>query len=152
MVPLLWPSSRKKKSAAVTAVDASQEALAVAQLNAQQLALDVTFLQSNWFQQVNGAFEVIVSNPPYIEAQDPHLAKLQHEPLEALVSGDDGLEDIRILVQQAQNHLVNGGWLLLEHGWQQAPQVRALLEAAGYQNVQSKRDLAGIERCSGGQK
>ena len=80
------------------------------------------------------------------------MAKLQHEPLEALVSGDDGLEDIRILVQQAQNHLVNGGWLLLEHGWQQAPQVRALLEAAGYQNVQSKRDLAGIERCSGGQK
>jgi len=142
----------QNSNAAVTAVDASQDALAVAQLNAQQLALDVAFLQSNWFQQVNGAFEVIVSNPPYIEAQDPHLAKLQHEPLKALVSGDDGLEDIRVLVQQAQNHLVNGGWLLLEHGWQQAPQVRALLAAAGYQNVQSKLDLAGIERCSGGQK
>jgi release factor glutamine methyltransferase len=112
----------------------------------------VTFLQSNWLAQVAGQFEVIVSNPPYIEAQDPHLAQLTHEPFAALVSGDDGLDDIRNIVQNAQMHLVQGGWLLIEHGWQQAAQVRDLLQAAGYQQVQSKRDLAGIERCSGGQK
>ena len=140
------------KVARVTAVDASTDALDVAKHNAQNLALDVRFLQSDWFSQVTGEFEVIVSNPPYIEAQDPHLANLQHEPLKALVSGVDGLTDIRNIVQNAQSHLVAGGWLLLEHGWQQAPQVRALLAAAGYKQVQSKLDLAGIERCSGGQK
>ena len=140
------------KDAQVTAVDASTDALNVAKHNAQNLALDVSFLQSDWFSQVTGEFEVITSNPPYIEAHDPHLANLQHEPLEALVSGVDGLTDIRNIVQNAQSHLVPGGWLLLEHGWQQAPQVRALLAAAGYKQVQSKLDLAGIERCSGGQK
>ena len=140
------------KDAQVTAVDASTDALNVAKHNAQNLALDVSFLQSDWFSQVTGEFEVIASNPPYIEAQDPHLARLHHEPLEALVSGDDGLEDIRKIVQKALSHLVPGGWLLIEHGWQQAPQVRGLLEAAGYQQVQSRLDLAGIERCSGGQK
>ena len=140
------------KDAQVTAVDASTDALNVAKHNAQNLALDVSFLQSDWFSQVTGEFEVIASNPPYIEAQDPHLARLHHEPLEALVSGDDGLEDIRNIVQKAQSHLVPGGWLLIEHGWQQAPQVRGLLEAAGYKQVQSRLDLAGIERCSGGQK
>ena len=140
------------KDAQVTAVDASTDALNVAKHNAQNLALDVSFLQSDWFSQVTGVFDVIASNPPYIEAQDPHLAHLHHEPLEALVSGDDGLADIRNIVQNAQSHLVSGGWLLLEHGWQQAPQVRALLQAAGYKQVQSKKDLAGIERCSGGQK
>ena len=101
---------------------------------------------------MKGQFDVIVTNPPYIEANDPHLAKLHHEPLAALVSGPDGLTDIRQIISQSQNHLSHGGWLLIEHGWQQAPAVRALLTAAGYQNVQSKLDLAGIERCSGGQK
>jgi release factor glutamine methyltransferase len=139
-------------AAEVTAVDASLDALNVATHNAKQLSLTVTFLQSNWLAQVTGQFEVIVSNPPYIEAKDPHLAQLTHEPLAALVSGDDGLDDIRNIVQNAQMHLVQGGWLLIEHGWQQAAQVRALLQAAGYHQVQSKRDLAGIERCSGGQK
>ena len=85
-------------------------------------------------------------------AQDPHLVRLHHEPLAALVSRDDGMADLRIIVQNALPHLVPGGWLLLEHGWQQAPQVRALLENAGFKQVQSKLDLAGIERCSGGQK
>ena len=140
------------KNAQVTAVDASTDALNVAKHNAQNLGLNVRFLQSDWFSQVTGEFDVIASNPPYIEAQDPHLARLHHEPLEALVSGVDGLEDIRNIVQNALSHLVPGGWLLIEHGWQQAPQVRALLEAAGYQQVQSRLDLAGIERCSGGQK
>lgn len=142
----------QRPDASVTAVDASLDALHVAQHNAHQLSLDVTFVQSHWLSQVSGEFEVIVSNPPYIAAQDPHLIRLQHEPLEALVSGADGLDDIRNIVQNAKMHLREGGWLLLEHGWQQATQVRALLQTAGYKQVQSKMDLAGIERCSGGQK
>jgi release factor glutamine methyltransferase len=109
-------------------------------------------LESDWLSQVKGQFDVIVTNPPYIETNDPHLAKLHHEPLTALVSGQDGLTDIRHIISHSQNHLIKGGWLMIEHGWQQAPEVRALLAAAGYQNVQSKLDLAGIERCSGGQK
>ena len=137
--------------AQVTAVDASSDALSLAAQNAHRLSLDVAFLKSDWFTQVTGKYEVIVSNPPYIEAQDPHLAQLKHEPLEALTSGEDGLDDIRKIVIQARKHLVPGGWLLIEHGWQQAPRVRALLADAGYDQVQSQRDLAGIERCSGGQ-
>ena len=142
----------QQPQAHVTAVDASLEALNLARQNAKDLSLPVAFVQSDWLAQVNGEFEVIVTNPPYIEAHDPHLARLHHEPLEALVSGPDGIEDIRQILEQAPKHLIKGGWLLIEHGWRQAPQVRALLEAAGYQHVQSKLDLAGIERCSGGQK
>ena len=142
----------QQAQAQVTAVDASGDALSLAAQNAKNLSLDVTFLQSDWLTQVKGEFEVIVSNPPYIDAQDPHLVQLIHEPIEALVSQDEGLADIRQIILNARPHLVPGGWLLIEHGWQQAPAVRALLAAAGYQNVQSHLDLAGIERCSGGQK
>ena len=96
-------------------------------------------------------FDLIVSNPPYIREGDPHLPALRHEPLQALTSGADGLDAIRALVAQAPEHLQPGGWLLLEHGWDQAEAVRALLAQAGGQQVQSRRDLAGIERCSGAQ-
>jgi release factor glutamine methyltransferase len=142
----------QQAQAQVTAVDASGDALSLAAQNAKNLSLDVTFLQSDWLNQVKGEFEVIVSNPPYIDAQDPHLVQLIHEPIEALVSQDEGLADIQKIILSARQHMVPGGWLLIEHGWQQAPAVRALLAAAGYQNVQSHLDLAGIERCSGGQK
>jgi len=138
--------------AEVLAVDNSAEALSLAAQNAQHLALNVSFLQSNWFSQVQGKFNVLVSNPPYIEDHDPHLAQLTHEPLQALTSGADGLQDIRNIVQNAPNHLEMGGWLLIEHGWRQAAAVRGLLEQAGFKQVQSKLDLAGIERCSGGKK
>ncbi len=138
--------------AEVLAVDSSSEALSLAAQNAQHLALNVSFLQSNWFSQVQGKFNVLVSNPPYIEDHDPHLAQLTHEPLQALTSGADGLQDIRNIVQNAPNHLEMGGWLLIEHGWRQAAAVRGLLEQAGFKQVQSKLDLAGIERCSGGKK
>ena len=138
--------------AEVLAVDNSAEALSLAAQNAQNLALNVSFLQSNWFSQVQGKFNVLVSNPPYIEDHDTHLAMLTHEPLQALASGPDGLEDIKKIVQNAPNHLEADGWLLLEHGWKQATAVRGLLEQAGFKQVQSKLDLAGIERCSGGQK
>jgi release factor glutamine methyltransferase len=138
--------------AEVLAVDSSSEALSLAAQNAQHLALNVSFLQSNWFSEVQGKFNVLVSNPPYIEDHDPHLAQLTHEPLQALTSGADGLQDIRNIVQNAPNHLEMGGWLLIEHGWRQAAAVRGLLEKAGFKQVQSKLDLAGIERCSGGKK
>jgi release factor glutamine methyltransferase len=133
----------------VSAVDFSTDALAVAQANAQQLQLDVHFLQGSWLAGVAGRFDAIVSNPPYIATADPHLSALTHEPLQALASGADGLDDIRAIVAQAPAHLLPGGWLLLEHGYDQAAAVRSLLAAAGLQDAQSRRDLAGIERCSG---
>ena len=136
----------------VRAVDASADALAVAQANAQRLQLAVQFAQGNWLDGVQDGFDLVVSNPPYIASADHHLAALKHEPLQALASGLDGLDDIRSIIHQAPKHLLPGGWLLLEHGYDQAATVRALLAAAGLHNAQSRRDLAGIERCSGAQQ
>ncbi|CAN5541988.1 peptide chain release factor N(5)-glutamine methyltransferase [soil metagenome] len=137
--------------ARVTAVDASVEALDVARENALRLGLAVEFIESRWLEQVNGGFHLIASNPPYIASADPHLAALAHEPLQALAAGADGLDDIRQIIQQAPAHLLPGGWLLLEHGYDQAVRVRELLARRGFLQVQSRPDLAGIERCSGGQ-
>jgi release factor glutamine methyltransferase len=143
----------------VTATDASPSALAVAQSNAQRLGLAIGFLQSDWFEALGppaaqGApqlFNLIVSNPPYIVEGDVHLPALRHEPASALTSGADGLADIRRIIALAPAHLHPGGWLLLEHGYDQASAVRALLVQAGFADVQSRCDLNGIERCSGGQ-
>lgn len=139
------------REARVTAVDASADALDVARENARRLGLAVAFIESAWLQGVNGRFHLIASNPPYIASADPHLAALAHEPLQALTAGADGLDDIRHIVQQAPDHLLPGGWLLLEHGYDQAGRVRELLARQGFLQVQSRQDLAGIERCSGGQ-
>jgi release factor glutamine methyltransferase len=136
----------------VHAVDASADALAVARANAQRLHLDVQFRHGSWLEGVTGLFHVIVSNPPYVAEQDPHLDALQHEPLQALTAGPDGLTDIRQIIQQAWTRLHPGGWLLLEHGYDQAQAVRGLLSDAGFGEVQSRCDLSGIERCSGGQR
>lgn len=137
--------------AQVWAVDASEAALAVAQGNAKQLGLPIRCVHSHWFDALAGQpFHLVVSNPPYIAENDPHLPALRHEPLSALVSGRDGLDDIRALVRAAPRHLKAQGWLLLEHGHEQAQAVRALLNQAGFAGVQSRCDLAGIERCSGG--
>ena len=142
-----------RPQARVSAVDASQDALTVAEANAQRLGLPVRFIHSHWLHSVDGQFDLIVSNPPYIRADDPHLAALRHEPLQALTSGADGLDDIRAIVAQAREHLNPGGWLLLEHGYDQAGAVQALFtEAGGWQAVQSRRDLAGIARCTGAQR
>ena len=141
----------QRPTAQVLAVDASEGALAVAQANAQRLGLPVRFQHGNWLAGVQGPFDAIVSNPPYIAAHDPHLAALTHEPLQALASGADGLDDLRTLIAQAPARLAPGGWLLLEHGHDQASAVRALLQAQGFIKVQSRDDLAGIARCSGGQ-
>jgi len=135
----------------VSAVDASADALDVAQTNAQRLGLAVSFLHGDWLSNVHGRFELIVSNPPYIADDDPHLPALQAEPQAALVSGSDGLDDLRAMATQAPAHLMPGGWLLLEHGFNQAEVVQALLVQAGFAQVQSRKDLAGIQRCTGGQ-
>lgn len=140
----------QRTDAQVLAVDASADALAVAQANARRLGLQVQFQPANWLAGVEGVFDAIVSNPPYIASADPHLAALTHEPLQALASGTDGLDDIRTIVAQAPNHLRPGGWLMLEHGYDQAPAVQALLSSQGFVQVQSRNDLAGIARCSGG--
>lgn len=141
-----------RRPARLLAVDASTDALAVASANAERLGLkNVQFLESSWLEQISGRFDLIASNPPYIASADPHLAALTHEPLQALTAGTDGLDDLRQIIAQAPAHLQPSGWLLLEHGYDQAAQVRALLTRQGFGQVQSRQDLAGIERCSGGQ-
>jgi release factor glutamine methyltransferase len=135
----------------VTATDFSPEALQVAQINAKRLNLSVEFRQGAWLQAVQGRFALIVANPPYIADDDAHLAALAHEPLQALASGPDGLSDIRAIIRQAPGHLQQGGWLLLEHGFDQAAAVRNLLREGGFDAVESRCDLSGTERCSGGQ-
>jgi len=136
----------------VKALDCSAAALELAQLNAQQLNLNVKFRQGSWLDGVHETFDLIVSNPPYIPLGDAHLTSLRHEPALALISGADGLHDIKQIVSSAAACLKPGGWLLLEHGFDQAPTTRHLLAEAGFEYVQSRKDLAGIERCSGGQK
>jgi release factor glutamine methyltransferase len=141
-----------RPDAQLWAVDASEDALAVARANAQRLNLPVQFVQSDWLAAVPGMFDLIVSNPPYVADGDPHLSALTHEPLQALTSGANGLEDIRQIIDQAPSHLAPDGWLLLEHGWDQAESVQALLREGGFVQVQSRKDLAGMDRCTGGQR
>jgi release factor glutamine methyltransferase len=141
----------QRQAWSVHALDYSADALCVAQANAAQLNISVQFQQGAWLQQVHSQFALIVSNPPYIADQDAHLIALTHEPLQALASGADGLDDIRTIVDQAPARLLPGGWLVLEHGYDQASTVRKLLQKAGFIQVQSRLDLAGVERCSGGQ-
>jgi release factor glutamine methyltransferase len=142
--------------AAVTATDASEDALQVAQRNAGRLGLDrVRFVQGSWMAPLMGqTFDLIVSNPPYIESGDAHLGQgdLRYEPSTALSSGSDGLDDIRRIVAQAIGHLSAGGWLLMEHGWNQGDVVRCLLEAAGYDEVFTSKDLEHRDRVSGGRR
>jgi release factor glutamine methyltransferase len=141
---------KSSRSANIVALDASRQALDVARQNASDLDLDVAFCESDWFTAVTGNFHVISSNPPYIAVSDPHLPALVHEPLPALAAGDDGLRDIRRIVEEAPNHLLAGGWLLLEHGHDQAERVGRLFRQRGFAEIQGRHDLAGIVRCTGG--
>ena len=142
----------QRPMASVSATDASAEALVVARANAQRLGLPVQFHAGSWLEAVPGQrYDLIVSNPPYIADGDPHLAALTHEPLSALTAGADGLNDIRAIIAKAPQSLAPGGWLLIEHGFDQAATVRTLLQMAGFEQVSSRTDLAAIERCSGGQ-
>ena len=137
--------------AQLLAIDQSAQALDVARANGQRLGLTVDWRQGHWLDGAPRGLALIATNPPYIAQDDPHLAALTHEPRSALAAGADGLDDIRQIVAQARSHLAPGGWLMIEHGWDQAAPVRALLAAAGFTQVKSRTDLAGIERCSGGQ-
>lgn len=136
----------------ISACERSIEALATARENAKNLQLAVNFVESDWFSAISTTFDLIVSNPPYIPDNDPHLAQgdLRFEPSSALAAGNDGLDDIRLLITQAPQHLAPEGQLLLEHGYDQAAQVRALMNAAGYREVRSVQDLAGHERITQG--
>jgi release factor glutamine methyltransferase len=139
----------------LTGVDRVPEAVALAERNRQRLKLDnVTFGASHWFSALAGRrYRLIVGNPPYIAADDRHLGEgdLRFEPSSALVAGADGLDDIRRIIEQAPAYLEAGGWLLLEHGFEQAAAVRELLAARGFAAVESRRDLGGHERISLGQ-
>jgi release factor glutamine methyltransferase len=140
-------------SAEVSAVDASAAALNMARGNAQRLGAHLRLLQSDWFEGLAGdKFDLIVGNPPYVAERDPHLGvdDLRHEPRQALASGADGLDAIRRIVADVPAHLLAGGQLWLEHGYDQAVAVRELLLAAGLCDIEQHRDVAGIVRVSGG--
>lgn len=143
---------KMRPDAHVEAVDRSNDALAVARANAETLGLPLQLRQASWLEGAPGPYDLIVSNPPYIASGDAHLPALRHEPAGALVAGADGLDDIRAIAAQAPAFLAPGGWLLLEHGWDQAAAVRGLLGRSGLQGAASRRDLAGIERCSGARR
>ncbi len=149
--------AHNRLDAAVTALDASPAALAVAASNASANQAAVRFLHSDWYGALSGTpvgdrFDVIASNPPYIASGDAHLVQgdLRYEPVSALTDGADGLSDLKTIIAGAGPFLLPGGWLLLEHGYDQAAAVRELLTLHGYEQVQSWTDLAGIERVSGG--
>jgi release factor glutamine methyltransferase len=135
----------------VVGVEASAAALAVAQRNAVKNGVDIEFRHGRWFEPVAGErFDLIVSNPPYVAAADPHLEALGFEPRQALVAGPDGLDALREIARGVRSHMAPGGWLLLEHGQGQENAVRALLQAAGLEEIATWPDLAGIPRVSGG--
>lgn len=137
----------------VTAVERDPRALEIARSNATRLGLEIVFLQGDWFAPLAGeTFTMIVSNPPYVRSDDPHLQQgdLRFEPVDALVAGQDGLDAIRHIIAAAQAHLAPGGWLLLEHGYDQGPAVAGLLRQAGYADVVTFDDLAGRPRVSAG--
>ncbi len=137
---------------AVSASDNSPAALAVAQANSGRLGLAVEFVCGDWWQPLSGRrYGLVLSNPPYIAGHDPHLAALAHEPLAALTPGGDGLSALRAVITGAPAHLHTGGWLLLEHGYDQASAVADLLRAQGFERVSTQADLSGQARCTGGQ-
>lgn len=147
--------AQERPSASVLGVDFIREIVALAEYNRQHLQLsNVSFKQSNWFDEVKDYFfDLIVSNPPYLAIDDPHLQQgdVRFEPITALVSGPDGLTDLRLIIEQAPHHLHQKGWLFLEHGYQQASAVQTLLKTRGFSEIASYCDLGGNERVTGGQ-
>jgi len=142
--------AHERPRAHVIATDASADALAIARANARASGLaNIEFRYGDWFAPLaSERFDLIASNPPYIADDDPHLQDLRFEPGSALASGPDGLDAIRVIARDAPVHLVPGGWLLLEHGWEQGAEVRALLSAAGFMQVSTERDLEGRDRVT----
>ena len=148
--------AKQRPQAQVTAIDASESALAVAQANAKNLGTgNVEFVLSNWFAELHDrTFDVIVSNPPYIAEDDQHLHQgdLRFEPISALAAGKDGLDCIRHIISRASLHLNPHGWLMLEHGYDQAEKVAQLLKQENFEAVSSAPDLSGILRVTSGKK
>ena len=146
--------ARERPDAHVVAVDFSDAALAVARENERLLrAPNVVFYESLWYSTLGGQqFDVIVSNPPYVAAGDPHLAALRFEPQAALVAGADGLDSLRLIIHDAPQYLHAGGWLLVEHGAEQGDAVRALFSGAGFTGVETLADLAGLPRVTAGRR
>lgn len=137
-------------AATMLATDISQQALDVARSNAQRLGLAVAFAPGSWWSALAGQrFDLVLSNPPYIAGGDPHLAALRHEPALALTPGGDGLDALREIIGGARPHMAPGAWLLLEHGYDQADAVQALLRGSGFEGVATRHDLAGQPRCTG---
>jgi release factor glutamine methyltransferase len=137
----------------LAASDADAQALAVARRNALAHAVSLEVAFGAWWQPWTGRrFDLVVSNPPYVRDRDPHLAALHAEPRHALAAGPDGLDALRAIVAGAPDHLAEGGWLLLEHGFDQADAVRALLASHGFEAIETRTDLAGLPRCSGGRR
>lgn len=136
--------------ATIVAADISAAALEVARANAARHRARVTFIESNWYSAIDGRFDLIVANPPYVADGDPHLQDLQHEPQLALVAGKDGLDHVRTIVAATPAHLRAGGWLALEHGYDQADAVRDLFASAGFESVSTTRDAAGLDRVTSG--
>jgi release factor glutamine methyltransferase len=139
--------------ALIVATDVSAAALAIARRNAERHALPIETVAGCWWDAVVGQrFDVAVANPPYVATGDPHLAQLRHEPLVALTAGGDGLDALRTIVFGAPGHLVAGGWLVVEHGFDQGARVRDLFARAGLAAVETRRDLAGHERATAGRR
>jgi release factor glutamine methyltransferase len=136
----------------MTAVDQSAAALKVAGENAALQSASINFLLSDWYQNVTGLFNVIVANPPYVAEQDPHLPALTHEPRSALVSGPDGLNDLRLVIHQACDHLQPNGWLMVEHGYNQGQAVDSLFRRAEFRSMEMVKDLGDQPRVTLGQK
>jgi len=135
--------------AEVTATDCSAAALVVARANAQRLGLDVRFAEGDWWSAAGAErFDLAVANPPYITEGDPHLTALRHEPRHALVAGEAGLHALAQIIEGAPQRL--SGWLLLEHGWNQADDVKRLMSLTGFPVVETRTDLNGLPRCTGG--
>lgn len=144
----------ERTDARVEATEASRAALAVAKANAQTLGLErVRFHEGHWFEPLlRSAYDLVVSNPPYIAHDDPHLAALTHEPLSALTDGGDGLNALREIVAAAPDYLAAGGWLLVEHGYDQGAAVRALFAQAQLADIATRRDYGGQERATAGRR
>jgi release factor glutamine methyltransferase len=140
-------------AAQVLATDISLAALAVAAQNARRLNAELTFAAGSWWSSLEDQhFDLVLANPPYVAADDDHLPALRHEPSLALTAGDDGLDALRDIVDGAAEHLVPGGWMLLEHGYDQAAKVRALLEEQGLRLIETRHDLGGQPRCTGARR
>lgn len=146
--------ARERPRAHVIATDVSDAALAVARENERRHAIpNVVFHESLWFAALEGqSFDLIVSNPPYVAAEDSHLAALQFEPRTALVSGQDGLDALRHIISQAPAYLHPKGWLLVEHGAEQGQAVQALFSKAGFSEIETLPDLAGLPRVTAGRR